>query len=474
MDDSWEKKYGLGEGHSVLQLPGVGYAATGFVETGNRDALLLKTNSSGNEIWKKSYGGSNADYGKSLIKVAGGFVIAGYTWSYGAGSSDAWLIKTNDDGNQLWAKTYGGSDLDAAYSVKQTTDSGYIIAGYTYSYGYGDADMWLIKTNSDGNEAWNMTYGGSNADFGYSVLCLADGYLIVGYTESYGYGNDILLVKTDGYGNKLWNKTLGGENVQEVGYSIKTTNDGGFIIAGYSYADDNKYVLLAKVNSDGNAVWAHTYGGSNYDGGYSAQQTLDGGYVVTGYTYSYGHAGGTSDGWLIKTNSSGAEQWNTTFGGTSNDVCYDVQQTPNKGYIITGYTTGEIWLIRVAGENYAPAPPSIDGPPEGKAGTEYTYTFNTTDSNDDEVSYFVDWGDNTSSGWTDYVPPGTEVALKHTWAKQGTYTIKAKAKDPHDAESDWGTMEVTMPRNRAASNPLLLRFLERFPHVFQILRHLML
>ena len=200
-----------------------------------------------------------------------------------------------------WHKTFGGSNYDRAYSVQQTSDGGYIIAGYTNSYGGGGVKVWLIKTDSSGNEAWNQIFGGSSHDQARSVQQTSDGgYIIAGATDSFGASQqDVRLIKTDSSGNEMWNKTFGG-SYYDGAYSVQQTSDGGYTVAGYteSYGAGGSDVWLIKADSSGNETWSKTFGGLGEDYGRSIQQTLDGGYIIAGGTESYG--AGESDVWLIK------------------------------------------------------------------------------------------------------------------------------------------------------------------------------
>ena len=301
-------------------------------------------------LFTKNFGGNLWDYGNSVQQtIDGGYIITGEISSSENGSSDIWLIKTDSEGQEEWNQTFDGNDRDYGKSVKQTVDGGYIIIGSTGSDYY--YDVWLIKTDPKGTEEWNQTFGGDNKDYGNSVQQTIDGgYIITGEISSSGNGSsDVLLIKIDQQGQEEWIQTFGGSDY-DIGNSIEQTYDGGYIITGStrSYGNGSSDVLLIKTDQQGQEEWIQTFGGGYIDIGNSIKQTLDNGYIITGYTQSYGN--GSRDVWLIKTNSQGNEEWNQTFGGSYIDIGNSIQQTIDGGYIITGSRGtdyySDLWLIK--------------------------------------------------------------------------------------------------------------------------------
>jgi len=315
------KDYDWGE--SLIQTSDGGYAIAGTTTSfgaGEVDVYVVKLDAHGNLQWTKTIGGKGWDAGLSLIQTSdGGYAIAGYTSLIFEGGGDVYLVKLDAKGNLQWTKNIGGPGNEIGHSLIQTSDGGYAIAGKTYSFGAGWADVYVVKLDANGNLQWTKTIGGKDFEAGYSLIQTSDGgYAIAGYTDSFGAGReDVYVVKLDAKGNLQWTKTIGGSK-RDWGESLIQTSDGGYAIAGTttSFGAGGRDVYVIKLDAKGNLQWTKTIGGRSVEKGSSLVQTSDGGYVIAGETESFGARNG--DVYVVKLDRNG-------------DACCAVSQTSRVG-----------------------------------------------------------------------------------------------------------------------------------------------
>ena len=408
----WQKSYG-GYGsdlaRSVKQTNDGGYVFAAYTDTidpsvsgfhGGGDYWLVKTNANGDIQWQKCYGGAYGEVVYDMqLTMDGGFVIAGIAWFSDGdvgtthGDEDYWVVKTDSVGNLQWAKCYGGSDIDRPYSVQQTTDGGYIVAGFSASNNgdvtgnhFSSNDYWVVKLDTGGNIQWQKSLGGSSDDVAYSVRQTTDGgYVVAGRSESINgdvtghHGSvfcwDYWIVKLDSAGILQWQRSLGGTDTEEA-QSIWQTTDGGYIVAGNTASLDGDVTgnhsgnqqndcWIVKLDTAGSIQWEHCFGGTEGEYAYSVKQTGDSGYIFAGLASSTdgdvtgNH--GSLDYWVVKLGSSGSLEWEKCYGGTGSDVARSIELTTDGGYIVVGYSNsvdGDItdnysgtdcWLVKLEG-----------------------------------------------------------------------------------------------------------------------------
>jgi hypothetical protein len=404
----WQKSLGgnsSDRGYSTQQTTDGGYIVAGFALTenngdvwggpGNGDFWVVKLNPTGDIQWQKAIGGTSTEVAEEIQQTSdGGYILAGRTFSDDVdvsgyhGAADCWVVKLDSIGNILWQRTLGGSSTDEAYSIKQTTDGGYIMAGTTFSTD-GDVstnhiyyDGWLVKLNAVGDIQWQKSIGGRNgAETAYAVCQTTDGgYIIAGETNSsdsglsdYHGNGDCWVAKFSNTGELEWQKAIGGTG-QDAAYSILQTVDGGYAFVGTTSAINSGQVngvhggfdiWAVKLNEFGIIEWQRPLGGSNEEHGDDIIQTNDGGYVVLGDTYSsdgdvHGNDG-IVDIWVVKLSSTGTLQQQITLGGTDYEQPTSIDQTSDGGFIITGETysndgdvsgyhgNGDIWVVKLTG-----------------------------------------------------------------------------------------------------------------------------
>lgn len=354
---------GLGsdECQNLVQTSDGGYALLGNTESyggTDPDVWLVKLDGAGNLQWRQTYGGTLHDIAFGFCQTSdNGFAITGYTVSYGtAGLPDLWLLKTDASGNEQWNVAFDVGYVEIGFTVLQTADGGYLVGGHIDYQEFLDSDAWLIKTDSSGNELWNRTYGGAEFERCYDIIPTATGFAFTGFTESYsmdGMAQDVWLVSINSGGTELWNFSYGGALTPDFGNRLLQTTDSGFAIVGYteSYDVGMGDVWLVKTTGGGVEIWNQSYGGPGIDRGDAIVQTSDNGYAIVGYTMSFG--AGLDDLWLIKTDLNGVTEWTRTYGDAQEDAGRDLLLSASNGFTVAGETTSygagleDLWLLQL-------------------------------------------------------------------------------------------------------------------------------
>jgi len=351
-DEMWDMHQTADGGYIMVGYSGA--PAFGFF-----DVYLLKTDSKGTVQWSKKFGGTNNDYGYSVKQTDDdadgqkddGYIITGFTGSFttstGFGGFDVYLIKTNANGNHVWSKTYGDIGEDEGKCIQQTSDGGYIIAGHTQNIYVSGFDVYVIKTDNSGGIQWANTFDNNNGfpgfssdDYGTSIRQTNDGgYIVTGFTNA---DPDVFLIKLGSDGTLKWNKIFY-KTATESGNEVIQTSDGGYAVIGFtsSFGAGGGDIMVLKTDSLGTKQWSKAYGGIKSDLAASIKQTADKGYIIGGTTVSYGAGGGPNhggDACLMKIDSSGAWQWSRAYGGTTDEFGSFVQQANDGGYILAGVT----------------------------------------------------------------------------------------------------------------------------------------
>jgi len=335
--------------------PRLAFFALGLIllaSTGTHPALGAISH---HNTWAKTYGGSGIEQGYSVHQTSdGGFIVAGSTNSSGAGGNDAWLIRLDPSGQVIWQKAYGTVGEEFAVGAQQTTDGGFVVSGFTGPVGFA-GNAWIFKTDATGNVQWQNMYGG----FGCCLLPIQqtsdNGFIVAGFTDNSGMG-DVQVLRLNSTGAVMWARTYGNPTAFDAAFSLQTMPDGGFVVAGIT----NGYAVnglitgdfwVFKIDATGDIVWQHAYGGSGADYAISMAKTSDDGFIVAGWTNSFG-AGG-NDAWLLRLDNSGGVIWQKAYGGTGGDMASTVEQTSDGGFIVAGSTNSsgaggqDAWLFKL-------------------------------------------------------------------------------------------------------------------------------
>lgn len=362
---------------SIVRTSDGGYATAGSTQSNNGDVSanqgandfwVIKYNCRGSMVWQKTFGGTGDDTARSIIQTAdGGYVIAGDTASNNGNVSgfhgviDMWIIKISSSGVLQWQRSLGGTSFDYAFSIVQSTDGGYTVAGRTESNdgnvsgNQGGVDFWVVKLSSTGTLQWQKTFGGTGGEIANSIIATADGgYAVAGTTRSNDGdvsgnqgANDFWVIKINSAGTLQWQKTFGGTGIDQANAIVQNT-DGSYTVTGETRSNNGNVsgnhggidFWVINISSTGALQWQKTFGGTGNDQATSVIQTTDGGYAVAGTAssndgdVSVNH--GSQDGWIIKISSSGALQWQKALGGTNNDSASSIIQSANSTYVVVG------------------------------------------------------------------------------------------------------------------------------------------
>ena len=497
----WQQFFG-DSGHDIAsciqQTVDGGYVATGYTysninnEIGDDDIWVVKLDAAGNVAWQQYFGGGDNDIAQCIQQTADeGYIVAGTIWSNDGefssnnGLSDIWILKLTADGSITWQQCLGGSSMEAARSIQQTVDGGYIVVGSTRSndgdvggHNGGTLDIWVVKLDAAGNIAWQRCLGGSDDETAQCIRQTTDGgYIVAGSTRSNdgdvsghnGDTDDFWVVKLTANGSITWQKCLGGSDI-DVAHSIQQTADGGYIVTGYTHSNNgdvtgnhnNSEVWVVKLTAEGTIAWQQCLGGSSHDAAYDIQQTTDRGYIVAAVTKSNdGNVSGNHgdfDFWLVKLTSSGRIAWQRCLGGSSYDYLYSIQQTSDGGYIVAGETDSndgdvdnshdafDAWLVKLeySGET-APISSFVANVTTGSAPLSVQFTDTSTGS---PTNWSWDFGDGGRS---------TEQHPIYTYKVAGIYTVNLTATNTAGADTltRTGYINVTSTPN---SNRLVAAF----------------
>ena len=367
---------------------------------GGNDAWVVKLDNAGAIQWQKCLGGTDADYAYSIQQTSGGgYIVAGITVSTDGdvagnhGNEDAWVVKLDNAGAIEWQKCLGGTSYDAVYSIQQTSDEGYIVAGITRSNNedvagnHGGYDAWVVKLDNAGAIEWQKCLGGTSYDEATAIQQTTGGFIVAGYTASTdgdvagNHGSyDAWIVKLDNAGAIEWQKCLGGTESDQSS-SIQGTTDGGYVVAGNTISTDGDVAgnhgsydaWVVKLDNAGVIQWQKCLGGTESDLGSSIQEITDGGYILAGSTYATdgdvaGNHGG-NDAWVVKLDNVGTFQWQKCLGGTNYEEARSIQQTSDGGYIFAGPTKSndgdvsgnhggiyDVWVVKLSGSDNTDIP----------------------------------------------------------------------------------------------------------------------
>ncbi|HYV90573.1 MAG TPA: T9SS type A sorting domain-containing protein [Chitinophagales bacterium] len=442
--------------------------------------LLGSSTAFSQNVFEVAFGDSSNDYAKCVTPLfKGGYVVCGYTDGFGAGNFDAFLAKTDLAGNLIWFKTYGGTDLESSFNVIQTSDQGFALVGTTLSGSFGSDDIFVIKTDSNGDVEWSKIYGTSANDQGYDIRQTLNGeYVVAGFTTiNAGAHYDSYVLKISSSGSLIWSEIFGAANNEGV-YTIDFAANGNYIFAGKSEMNSNGAAdyLLLEMDTSGNIIWMKNYGGVGYEVAVQVRRTADNGFIMSGYSDSY-TSSGDYDLLAVKTDSAGNLEWANNYQQSSAQYSGGVVQGADGGYYFTGCSgasgTYDVFLFKTdAAGTISWAKTYQHG------GTSPGYGFNfhessaqllcfagylTSGGNDDALVIVSDLGGNTGSDCTPVSTVFTVTILNDIVAVDPTYTLSATGTD---ADANFSVNNYTPLSSVLCLSTMVADVSETLPEIF--------
>ena len=359
----WAKAFGgsaYDDAWAVEVAPNGDIVVVGYTESfgdSNGDVWILRLDENGNIKWQKAYGGSDWDVARGVaIAQNGDIIVVGRTYSFGNGSSDAWVLRLDENGNIKWQKTYGGGSIDGAWAVTVADNGDIIVVGFTQSFGAGSSDVWVLRLDENGNVIWQKAYGGVHQDEAYGVTIAPNGdIIVVGWVGGLGAGSwDAWVLRLDANGNVKWQKAFG-ESDDDEAWAVTVADNGDIIVVGYtrSFGAGSYDVWVLRLDENGNVKWQKAYGGSDWDGVWDVKTVSNGDIVIAGYTNSFG--AGDYDIWILRLDENGNIKWQKAYGGIGDDEATGLAIADNGDIIVVGFTNSfgagdyDIFVLRLDG-----------------------------------------------------------------------------------------------------------------------------
>lgn len=369
---------------ALALTPEGGYLLAGVThapDAGAGDAWLAQLDGRGEVQWQQRYGGEGEDKANAVVSVpGGGFVVAGYSSSFGAGDADLWVFAVDARGALLWQRSLGGAGTDWANALLRLPDGRLVVAGFTESFGAGGREAWVLELDASGAVLWQKAYGGTDMDSANAVVATPTGLAVAGFTKSFGASvgqADAWVLALTGEGAVVWQKTYGGPGF-EYGQGLAAAKEGGLLLAGWtsSWLDTVSSLWALKLDESGAPVWQEVLDGDDTEEARAVVQTADGDWVLAGTTWSFG--GGGKDFWVVRLSPAGQLRWQRTYGAANWDWAHAVAETPDGKLAVAGYTSAfsqgglDGWLLKLSGDG------SLEGTCPAGLGTPSAGTISLT------------------------------------------------------------------------------------------------